>query len=133
MRTFRAVLLSASLCSFAACDIVDSGRPLQVEGSVVSSVTGQPITGATVEIGWGGNLFVQATGRLPPRSTDAQGRFSARIEKMEGYAFPNCAAAGVRVTAPGYQEARAGLEGEGDDFSCESGRATVSVRMPPLQ
>jgi hypothetical protein len=134
MLTARALLLCTPLLALAACDVfTGSGHPLHVEGTVVSATTNQPVAGATVEIGWGGNIFVSETGSLPPRTTDAQGRFTARIEKMEGYAFPNCAAAGVRVTAPGYLMAEAGLEGPLDDETCTSGHATVTVELTPLQ
>ncbi len=133
MSSARPLLACVPLLALAACDVLGSDeRPLHVEGTVVSAVTKQPVAGAKVEIGWGGNLFVSATGRLPPRTTDAQGRFTARIDRMEGYAWPNCTAAGVTVTAAGYAEARAGLDGPREDPACNSGRTSVSVELTPV-
>jgi hypothetical protein len=135
MPTARALLFCAPILALAGCDLLtgSGGTPLDVEGTVISATTKQPIAGAKVEIGWGGNLFVSETGRLPPRTTDAQGRFTARIDRMEGYASPNCTAAGVLVTAPGYLEGRASLQGPFGDELCSDHRTTVTVELTPLQ
>ena len=134
MRFIRPLLASALLLASAGCDVLGSDNwPLRIEGTVTSSATHQPIAGATVSIGYG-NIFNGASGSLPARTTDAKGRFSARIDEIRGYAQPNCVAVGVNVTAAGYHSnGKASLTGPDDDRTCESGRATVAIELTPLQ
>lgn len=124
----------ALLASVAGCDVVGSDSPpLRIEGTVLSSATQQPIPGATVSIGYS-NILNGASGSLPDRATDAQGRFTARIDEIHGYARPNCAAVSVLARAPGYHDnGTASIDGPADDPTCMKGRATVDIRLTPLQ
>lgn len=134
MRAACPLLFSTLLLASTSCDVLGSDNwPLRIEGTVTSSATHQPIAGATVSIGYG-NIFNGAQGSLPARTTDAQGRFSARIDEIRGYAQPNCVAVGVNVTAPGYHSnGKASLAGPEDDPTCERGRATVAIELTPLR
>ena len=108
-------------------------QPLKIEGTVVAAFTQQPIAGATVSIGYG-NIFNGASGSLPDRTTDAQGRFTAQIDEIRGYAHVNCTAVGVTATSPGYHSnGIASIQGPDDDRSCESGRAQVTITLTPQQ
>lgn len=131
MRTARPILFAIPLLALTACDLTGSeDRPLKIEGTVVAAFTQQPIAGATVSIGYG-NILNGASGSLPDRTTDAQGRFTAQIDKIRGYAHVNCVAVGVMATAPGYSSHGGPLSGPADDPTCESGRATVTITLQP--
>lgn len=134
MRLVRQALPIATLLALAACDVFGSdSRPLKIEGTVTAAFTNQPIAGATVSIGYG-NIFNGESGSLPDRTTDAQGRFTAQIDEIRGYAHVNCTAVGVTATAPGYHSnGIASIQGPEDDRSCESGRAQVTISLTPQQ
>ncbi len=134
MRAARPLVFTALLLASASCDVLRSDNwPLRIEGTVTSSATRRPIAGATVSVAYG-NIFNGAHGELPDRVTDAQGRFSARIDEIRGYAEPNCVAVGVYAIAPGYHSnGKASLSGPDDDPTCQSGRATVAIELTPMQ
>jgi hypothetical protein len=134
MRLTRTLPCIALLAFVAGCDVLGSDSPpLRIEGRVISSATQQPIAGATVSIGYS-NILNGASGRLPDRATDAQGRFTAQIDEIRGYARPNCAAVSVIASAPGYNyNGTASIDGPADDPTCIKGRATVDIRLTPQQ
>lgn len=134
MRLTRTLPCIALLATVAGCDVVGSDSPpLRIEGTVLSATTQQPIAGATVSIGYS-NILNGASGSLPDRATDAQGRFTAQIDEIRGYARPNCAAVSVRASAPGYHDSGiASIDGPADDPTCMKGRGTVEISLTPLQ
>lgn len=133
MCPFRVILLAAPLLALAACDPTGSGdRPLHIEGTVVSSVTGDPVAGATVSIVFR-SILDEPLGELPDRTADGQGRFTARVDRIQGYARPNCATVAVEAVAPGYASQASRLSGPPGDPSCENGRVTATIRLSPLE
>lgn len=134
MRSIRPTLACAMLLALAACDITGSGHPLTISGTVRSAATAAPIAGARVEIY--SNPFIGEGYRMKTVETDAQGRYTARIEEQRSYAEPNCAAMALWVTAHGYAaggpaNGRPGIGSEQDPL-CESGTVTVDVSLTPL-
>jgi len=133
MHPSRAILLAAPLIALAACDLTGSGDdPLHIEGAVVSSVTGQPVAGATVSIEFI-SILNESLGELPDRKADGQGRFTARVDRIRGYARPNCAVVWIEASAPGYSSRGSRLSGPPGDMACGSGRATTTIALSPLE
>ena len=138
-RPLCALLLAAA----TACKLFDNDDEpgsLALSGTVRSARTAtapsRPIAGASVRVYWeGGGFVMPGDGRLlGEATTDTAGRFAARVAAPPGYAGPNCAVMGAEVSAPGFQTVRyADIVGAGgpNDTTCDSGRGTLDVELPP--
>ena len=131
----RTLLAGAVLAGLAGCmDITGSGHPIVFSGTVRNAATQAPVPNATVEVY--SNPFIGEGYRMESVKTDAQGRYTARIEEQRTYAKPNCAAMSMWVTADGYVAGGPLPRGTGlgtaQDPYCDSGSATVDVALTPL-
>jgi hypothetical protein len=132
------------LASATACKLFDGDDDpgfLALSGTVRSAPTAtappRPIAGASVRVYWeGGGFVAPGDGRLlGEATTDTAGRFETRVATPPGYAGPNCAVMRPEVSAPGFRTvAYADIVGTGgpNDTTCESGRGTLDVQLPPL-
>lgn len=131
----RSTLAASLLCAaLAGCDsLTGSGPSLLIEGRVRTTLTGDPISGATVVIGYTG-IFRGTSGTLGTRTTDAMGRFDFQVTEIPGFSYPNCSAIVLSVTAPGYAPQSYAIQSPPGDIGCEaSGTASVELQMSPIE
>jgi hypothetical protein len=72
---------------------------------------------------------------LGAATTDAEGRFVARVTAPPGYAHPNCAVMRAQVSATGFETvdgANILPAGGSADGTCQSGQGTLAVELRPL-
>jgi hypothetical protein len=120
-------------CVAPACSPVGTGQDLVIDGSVTSSASGAGIAGATVNLRYEGPLTHESRW-LQSTTTDASGGFTLRVDRLEGYAHPNCYVLGVSVEAAGHHPGSGALvPPSSSDPTCEGGRATASVQLQPAQ
>lgn len=121
-------------CVHAACSPLGSGEDLVIEGSVMSAAGGAGIAGARVSLRYSNPLTHESRLLRHSTVTDASGRFTLRVDRLEGYSFPNCSVLAVWVEAAGYNAGSGWMDPPSrEDPTCEEGRATTSVVLQPAQ